>query len=209
MWLDGGTKKGLFIYLGPTRLQLSDSLQTVISHYQNKTQPDCYSKTLRPTGHVVLVLANTALITDDDGERTQRALQTLKYSHPDVQIIYVASENNAAHYTAFSNNVYANDLVIQTSNDIPTFVNQISEKLNTVAANVMNVYCNKSYVEIEDYITPYVDTLYEVHAEFLRRTDINIKVSPCVCNLTNLTEPNVCFSLKATTTVIFPSAPTT
>ncbi|KAK9758523.1 hypothetical protein QE152_g427 [Popillia japonica] len=159
----------------PTRLQLSDSLQTVISHYQNKTQPDCYSKTLRPTGHVVLVLANTALITDDDGERTQRALQTLKYSHPDVQIIYVASENNAAHYTAFSNNVYANDLVIQTSNDIPTFVNQISEKLNTVAANVMNVYCNKSYVEIEDYITPYVDTLYEVHAEFLRRTDINIK----------------------------------
>ncbi|GJQ65753.1 hypothetical protein Trydic_g11937 [Trypoxylus dichotomus] len=159
----------------PTRLQLSRSLLTVISYYQNKTQPDCFSKTLRPTGHVVLVLANTAVITELDARQTQMSLQTLKASHPDVQIIYVASENNAQHYLNFANNIYGNDLVIQSTNDIQTFVNKVSEKLNTVPANLMNFYCNNSYVEVEDYITPHVDTLYEVHAEFLRRTDITIK----------------------------------
>lgn len=160
--------------LWPTRLQLSDSLITVISYYQNRTQPDCYSKSLRPTGHVVLVLANTALITDVDARQTQMSLQTLKASHPDIHIIYVVSENNAQHYLKFLDNTYRNDLVIQSPNDIQTFINKVSEKLNTVPANLINFYCNNS-VEVEDYITPHIETLYEIHAEFLRRTDITIK----------------------------------
>lgn len=162
---------------GPTSLQLGESFRTVISHYQNKTEPDCYSKTLRPAGHVVLILANTARISDADREQARIALRTLKGSHPHVEIFYVATEENSAHFDEFSRNIYGNDAVITSTRDIVTFVNGVSEKLNTVPANIMNYYCNSSnHVEIEDYITPDVDTLYEIHAEYLRRTDVTVKV---------------------------------
>lgn len=161
---------------GPATLSLTRSLHTVISHYQNKTNRTCVNRA-RPLGQVVLVLAPTSRITDNDYETSLASVRTIKDTFPETTILYMTGAGNFDSFQRLSR-TYRNDYAVNvTAADASPIVNQISEKLGNMAGHVVNFYCNESRAHLEDYVTPDLTALYEIEGSYLQRADITIKVN--------------------------------
>lgn len=148
----------------------------MISHYQNKTNRTCLNRD-KPLAQVVLVLAPTSRITDNDYETSLASVGTIKSTFPETSIFYLTSENNFDALQRLSR-TYRNDYAANvTTIDAGPIVNQISEKLGNMAGHVVNLYCNDSRAHLEDYVTPDLTALYEIEGTYLQRQDVTVKVN--------------------------------
>lgn len=165
----------LSLFSGPATLSLTRSLHTVISHYQNKTNKTCVDRD-RPLGQVVLVLAPTSRITDNDYETSLASVHTIKDTFPEISILYLSGGGNFDSFQRLSRN-YRNDYAENaTVIDVGPIVNQISAKLGNMAGHLVNFYCNESRTHFEDYVTPDLSALYEIDGTYLQRADVILRV---------------------------------
>lgn len=173
--------------LGPTSFSLTKGLETVSLYLQNKTDKEC-TDTLRSTRTtVILVLANTAILSDQDLETSQKLISTIKAMHPGISIIYATSESNSATYEELAKNRYMNDYVVKTHRNIEQVMEGVHQKLRELPRQLMEIHCGISPLEYEDYIPSGGDTLYEIPYNFLlTTTNIKVQVSLHV-NVTCLT----------------------
>lgn len=164
------------LFSGPATLSLTRSLHTVISHYQNKTNRTCVDRD-KPVGQVVLVLAPTSSITDNDYETTLASVQTIKDTFPETSILYLSGESNFGSFQALSR-TYRSDYAEKVNElDVNFIVNQISAKLENMAGHLVNFYCNESRAHLEDYVTPDLSALYEIEGTYLQKADVILKVN--------------------------------
>nr|XP_023030045.1 uncharacterized protein LOC111517977 [Leptinotarsa decemlineata] len=156
----------------PVNLSLDRSLQTAISHYQNKTYVDCSPMKLKPMGQAILVFSADGRLTDNDVTRSKLSVNTLKTISPGTRILYITprEQNSLQQFI-----VDDNDSVLRFSSDIVSLAQQISNELSGIPANIIRFYCNHSDIVFEDYITPDIVVLYEIHKEYIKRGFVDTK----------------------------------
>lgn len=62
-----------------------------------------------------------------------------------------------------------------TVEDAASVADQISERLKNVAGHVLNFYCGDQKLHFEDYVTPGVTSLYELHEKYLLSADTTVR----------------------------------
>ncbi|XP_018331485.1 uncharacterized protein LOC108741255, partial [Agrilus planipennis] len=157
-------------------LSLHRSFESVVEYFQNRNYSDCNNNTGRkPRGFVIVVFAKSSLLTDEDLRWSQLSLNTIKASHPEVKLVYVTSDHNSASFETLANS-YSGDIVLKTTvNDIESVVTEVSKKLANVPGHIIDIYCSKWHIAMEDYITPYKNTVYEISHEFIKRANFFVK----------------------------------
>ncbi|XP_060537159.1 uncharacterized protein LOC132708683 isoform X2 [Cylas formicarius] len=177
----------------PVTLTLSRSLETIMSYYQNRTFIDCSSGPIKPMGQAILVFTSDGRLTDSDITRSEQAVTSIKSAYPHTSIVYVSQDSGGVLKQFIKDE---EDFLIVPSVDVLSTVTLITEKLSTVPASIVKFYCNHSDVRFEDYLTPGLERVYEVHREYIRSGYITSKFvnndygEIDICNITSRTSPN-------------------
>ncbi|CAH0561910.1 unnamed protein product [Brassicogethes aeneus] len=215
-WISNVTTEiyGLFqgigenLYKWPSRLDLNKSLKTAIRFYQNKTNANCTAGA-KPMAKSIIILSKDGRITDVDKSEAQFSIKAIKDAYPECNLIYVTPDENG--FFRELSTIYKNDSVVDLSSDISALVNELFNKLNNVPASIVNFYCNQISVRFEDFITPAVESFYEIHEEYIKRRQFVTKFtnydlgSLHIC-YTGSSPVKTCRSLKLDEEVVYSSS---
>lgn len=155
----------------PVTLSLGQSLETVTSYYQNRTQVDCNDTVVNPMGQVIVVFSRDGRLIDNDITRTTRSINTIKQTYPETAIVYVSPDTNGV----FKELQTQDDFLVNPSNDVLSTATKIVEKLSVIPGSLIKFYCNHSNVRFEEYFTPGVESVFEIHREYIKRGDVTTK----------------------------------
>ncbi|XP_048517274.1 uncharacterized protein LOC109540977 isoform X2 [Dendroctonus ponderosae] len=156
----------------PVTLSLGRSLETVIEYYQNRTQLDCSVKVMNPIGQAVVVFGGDGRLTTSDNTRARRSLETIKQAYPQTVMVYVSQDVDGVLKELSLNE---DDSLVNPSTDVLSTVAKIAEKLSVIPASLIKFYCNHSDVRFEHYATPGVETVFQIHREYIKRGYVNTK----------------------------------
>ncbi|CAH1153729.1 unnamed protein product [Phaedon cochleariae] len=156
----------------PEKLSLGRSLQTVISYYQNQTYTNCSETKPKPYAQAVLVFSEQGRLSDLDLETSRQSIGTIKAASPAARILYVTPrEENSLKRLLQSNDF----LLSKLSDDVASIVHEVTSRLSDIPANIVKFYCDGGRAEFEDYITPDVESFYEVHRGYIGRGAVGTK----------------------------------
>lgn len=117
-------------------------------------------------------------------QMTNPAINNIKSVFPELRMVYVIPENTIDNLYLKR---YDNDIIIETSVTNPVISSvAIANKIKSIPRHLI-VNTNNNF---EDYITPGLETLYEVNKKYIKRGDIKIKV--CYMRLYNFIRKNRC-----------------
>ncbi|CAG9855058.1 unnamed protein product [Phyllotreta striolata] len=191
----------------PGFLSLADSLETLMDYYQDKTNNDCAGRQLKPEGQVILVFSKDGRLTDDDVTRSRLFIRSLKTTYPATRMIYVTQTGEHSLQQLLQDG----DSTMRSSSDVVSLVEQVADRLSRIPANLIKFYCNDTVV-FEDFITPQLESVYEINKEYIRRGVVNAEFKNSdygdlvVCAYkSNTTNDRVCKGITVNSDISFNS----
>lgn len=164
------------IISGPSTLSLGRSLETLIYYYQHKTSDECSLDSLKPMGRSILIVSPDGRLTDNDFTRSQKAFDSIKNSNPEISFVFITSSTNNASVIDFARNFRDNDFVLTPPKNVLSLVDHVSSTLSNISGSFVNFYCHQPQVRL-DYITPEIESVYQIRKEYVQRARFVTKVS--------------------------------
>lgn len=130
-------------------------------------------KNNKPKGKVILILGNSAKISDLDSEDALRTIDSIKSTYPETRIIYLGKNEN--DYRKFIKSRFEQDVVIKLDSEM-RFLDDLKSKIKNVPSGILNPYCQNSKSSVEDYLVPKIERVYEVHGGYVAHMNVLVKV---------------------------------
>lgn len=157
------------------KLSLSSSFETILGYYRDIFSKGCKSSK-KPVGRSIIIISNKARPSIDDMDMYKKSLSLLKDYLPDINILYALTTDIQKFFHDLPNR-YLNDSFLNISDNIDLLSTSIAKRLQRIPGQIVNVYCNDSYSKLEDYLTPGIERIYEIHDEYNMKYDFEITVS--------------------------------
>lgn len=160
----------LFKFLGPTRLSLTKSLETIKLYYDYMFNNLKNNTIRRPYAHTSVIFMKDPL-SDSERENSINMLNNIKDTYPELNIIYITSDRDLLIP------LYDNDVSLSYNyNDMNKFFNdnvEMNEKLRSIPRHLLSYSKN----EFDDYVTPNLTNIYNINNKYIKYGNIQVKFS--------------------------------